>query len=69
MEVFMRGQQNYYTDDQEEYIAIPADILEQIDEQLGYRYKNRTDFIRAATISYITKRSNTVAKSNLQHAM
>lgn len=52
----MRGQQNYYTDDQEEFIAIPADILEQIDEQLGNRYKNRTDFIRAATQSYISNK-------------
>lgn len=54
----MRGNHQYYTDDEEEYVAIPADILEQIDEHLGNRYKNRTDFIRAATISYISKREH-----------
>lgn len=64
----MRVQQHYFTDDEEELIPIPADVLEQIDEQLGNRYKNRSEFIRAATMSYISTR-NPVSTSpkKLQH--
>ena len=53
----MRGQQHFYSDDEEEFVALPTDVLEQIDEQLGNRYKNRTDFIRAATNAYIRSAS------------
>ena len=59
----MRGYQQFYTDDEEEFVALPADVLEQIDEQLGNRYKNRTDFIRAATLSYISTKKKTPSQS------
>jgi metal-responsive CopG/Arc/MetJ family transcriptional regulator len=67
----MRGQQHYYSDDEEEFVALPTDVLEQIDEQLGVQYKNRTDFIRAATHAYIADKSKNMHSplSRFRHAV
>lgn len=55
----MRSQQSFDIDDEEELVALPRDIVEQIDEQLAGTYTTRTAFIRAATNQYINNPSST----------
>lgn len=36
------------TNDTQEQVSIPLDLLEQIDEKLGTKFKSREDFINEA---------------------
>ena len=49
----MNGTYTLSSDDLQQQVSVPADLLEQIDEQLGEEFVDRKDFVRAAIRYYL----------------
>lgn len=54
----MYGNAYSQTDDTQQQVLLPADLLEQVDERLSPQLENRNEFVKAALRHFLTHFNN-----------